>query len=1276
MQVQHNMAAAMAATQQGINASNFQKSAKKLGSGYRINSAADDAAQLSISEKMRTQVRGLKKAVNNAEEGANYIQVADGAMSEIHSMIHRMRELAIQSLNDTNTPEDRAAMAMEMDKLQAEIDRIDTNSYFNTLPVFQEHEPSYYQIEGNRYWASNQQHAIQAPMNSLNIHLPSADYNPDSYTITVPEGIYTTQELIDELDDAFGAMNPANPGFVLEYTQDGRCCLNFEGEDGQPTNIDSVDGGLAYLIYDCHSGLSSTSLLGTTAFEGEWPLQITYGQNDEIEFEIEAVDGSSSTPVSIKIPPGKYSRDEMLDLLNQKLAAYPDVEAKEYGSNCIQITGGFDKNITGLKGNMFKLELNGERVYTSVFYDNIRYGVAIGTPAMVEGKTYYHKDYTEKIHIDQTNNQLKFDYNGKSIVVPIPVGDYIIDDVSNTSKDNLTYVLNEALKKIPGADIDVTARETGPDYLNDTYVSYKYLAMTSQSTGRDLEIKFDNSAGVYGNTYESLFKITNYGFKREPSYYSGSSSMQISGKADLSGQITIPNGANTLSLSINNDPAFTLTIPPGTYNSLGDLIKELNNQLPAGQKGEIEFAASGNRLIIKGLTNNVKDMAFGNKDGAYTQLFVGKTEYVNPVTVEGKGEEHYQQGATAPDIKNMASVTMTKDIPNSSTTIDQSNNNLGFYLNGSYISITLSNGTYSRAGLIDEINKKFAAGGYAVEASLSGNRLTLTTTLTGKSQKLSIEVDTTHHGSGWKAIVGTYPSTSNPSMPSVSYSYLQGKNDFKNITLDATNNTFEFEMADGRKCSVTLAAKAYSVSELAAALQVVVDSQIGAGKIEISHNGDGLRMKALTADGNFKNPANENSGFYNTVFKKEVSGQNEDSPVSQTGTHSYDESFIIGRYDITAGPVEIVSGMNDKFILDINYSSRPSDPTKDYEKPLEVTLPPGSYTGTEIADLLTAGLNAQLAANNLSGFTLTATVGGHNTGVAGAIDDHALQITLTEEVITNPDGSTTIVDAPPGTYILDGVRGSAASSIFYKTSGKPEPSYVTGIQDISGGVIFPPDKNTLTFKSDGVEHSYTFPKEFYNANELIDFLNDKFEHGDDNGQTAPLVASLEGGRLKITHKVIGNHTISEVSGSAKGIVFYRESGRKGQDAFMLQVGALAHQGLELPRLRVGTAALKINSITISRPKYAEKALDRLDTALDLLSSKRSTYGALFNRIEHLNANNRNIAENTQASESKMRDANMATEMVEYLKHKLLTDVSDSVLAQANQLPNRLLNLLL
>lgn len=1280
MQVQHNMSAVTAAAQQGIHASNFQKSAQKLSSGYRINTAADDAAQLSISEKMRAQIRGLNKAVNNAEEGANYIQTADGAMNEIHSMIHRMRELAIQSLNDTNTQQDRDALAMEMDKLQAEIDRIDTNTYFNTLPVFQEHEPSYYQIEGNRVWASNQYHSILAPDSSLDIHLPSGLYNPDTYTITVPDGIYTTQELIDEIDDAFADMRPENPGFVLEYTQDGRCCLNFEGENGQPAKIDSVDGGLAYLLYDCFNGLSSASLLGTTAFEAGWPLQITAGQNDELQFEIEPTDGSPSTPVSIKIPAGEYSRSEMIDLLNRELAAHPDVKATEYGDSCIQITGGYDNSITGLKGNMFKLELGSERVYTSVFYDNIRYGTSAGTSAYIQGGAYYHPTYTEKIKINQDNNELEFDYKGSTITITIPDGEYIIDDVTNTDPHNLTYFLNNKFQNMtPFTDISVTAPSIyDPMNLSGDggYAYYKYLSMTSISTGHDIAIKFDTSDPRHVKTYDSLFKTTNYISDIPPSYQSGVKNMQITGSADLSGSITIPANANTLSLSVSGGTPFTITIPARTYNSLGDLVTELNTQLPADQAGVIQFADSNNRLVIQGLTDTVTDLDFGSTAGAYTQLFTGQSEAVNYEYKTGRGEEHYPQGATAPDIMNMASVTLANGIPQNSTTINSQNNSLGFYLNNSYISVTLADGTYSRSGLIDELNRQFTNKGYKVKASLSGNALTLTTTLTGNSKTLSLEVNT-NYGSAWKSFVGTHPTTAGPDMPSVRPSYLQGANDFTSITLDQTNDNFVFKLKDGTECNVTLAHKTYTASQLASELQTAINTEIGRGKIQVvTSNTSGIRMESVTSDGYFEDPSAQNSSLYNAVFKKHITGTHNGSPVERQGSHGFDEAFIIGRYDITGSPIEIVSGMNDKFIIDLNYTSRPSDPALNYIKPLEVTIPPGTYTGTDIANLLTPALNAQLAANNITDFTLTATVGGHNTGVAGAIDASALQITLTEKVVTKPDGTKETVASAPGTYILEGVRGSAASSIFYKTSGKPEPSYVTGVQDIGSGVVLPPGKNTLTLKTDNTLHSYTFPDGPYTADELVAFLNDKFDTGDDNGLTAPLTASLEDGRLRITHKVIGSHTITEIGGSAKGIIFYRESSREGQDAFMLQVGALGHQGLELPRLRVGTAALKINSIAISRPKYAEKALQRLDTALNLLSERRSTYGALYNRIEHLNANNRNTSENVQASESRMRDANMAAEMVEYLKHKLLTDASDAVLAQANQLPNRLLNLLL
>ena len=670
------------------------------------------------------------------------------------------------------------------------------------------------------------------------------------------------------------------------------------------------------------------------------------------------------------------------------------------------------------------------------------------------------------------------------------------------------------------------------------------------------------------------------------------------------------------------------------------------------------------------MSSSVSSLEFGNTSGAYKQLFTGMTEEAKEMYLTAKGKEHYNQGATAPDVMDMASVTLTDDIPNGSTVIDSSNNYMELTLNGSYIYVTLDPGTYTRAGLIDQLNKKFTENGFQVEASLTGNRLTLTTTLTGTTRDLSLTVDT-RRGSAWKAFVGTEPVMAGPDMPG--FAQLYGNHKFSNITLDNTNNNFEFELTDGTTCSVTLPAQAYTIKELADALQVVIDSQIGAGKIKITNNSGTLKMEAIAINGNFEDPAIQNSGFYKEVFGKTIVGSHKGTPINQEGTHDYDEAFIVGRNDITSSPIEIVNGMNDKFIIDLTYKSRPSDPKKDYTKPLEVTIPPGTYTGSQIANLLTPALNAQLAANNITGFELKAEVGGHNTGVSGSIDAKALQITLLEA--TQPGGGTQTIDSAPGSYILDGVRGSAASSIFYKTSGKPQPSYVTGAQNITGGVILPPGKNTLTLKADGVQYSYTFPKDFYNANELVDFLNDKFEHGDDTGQTVPLVASLEDGRLKFTYKVIGNHTITEIGGSAKGIVFYCENGRKSQDRFMLQVGALGHQGLELPRLRVGTAALKINSITITKPKYAEKALRRLDEAIDMLSAKRSTYGALQNRIEHLNANNRNTSENVQASESRMRDANMAAEMVEYLKHQLLTQVSESVLAQANQLPNRLLNLL-
>ena len=133
MVVQHNLTAMNSNRQLGITTSAQAKSAEKLSSGYRINRAGDDAAGLSISEKMRSQIRGLNKASDNAADGISLIQTAEGALNETHSILQRMNELATQAANDTNTSIDRNAIKAEIDQLTEEINRIQSTTQFNTM---------------------------------------------------------------------------------------------------------------------------------------------------------------------------------------------------------------------------------------------------------------------------------------------------------------------------------------------------------------------------------------------------------------------------------------------------------------------------------------------------------------------------------------------------------------------------------------------------------------------------------------------------------------------------------------------------------------------------------------------------------------------------------------------------------------------------------------------------------------------------------------------------------------------------------------------------------------------------------------------------------------------------------------------------------------------------------------------------------------------------------------------------------------------------------------
>ena len=131
MVVQHNMTAANANRMLGVTTGAQAKATEKLSSGYKINRAADDAAGLTISEKMRSQIRGLTQASSNAQDGISAVQTAEGALNEVEDMLQRMNELAVKAKNDTNMTADREAIKAEINQLGTEIDRVQSATQFN-----------------------------------------------------------------------------------------------------------------------------------------------------------------------------------------------------------------------------------------------------------------------------------------------------------------------------------------------------------------------------------------------------------------------------------------------------------------------------------------------------------------------------------------------------------------------------------------------------------------------------------------------------------------------------------------------------------------------------------------------------------------------------------------------------------------------------------------------------------------------------------------------------------------------------------------------------------------------------------------------------------------------------------------------------------------------------------------------------------------------------------------------------------------------------------------
>ncbi|MDT9720509.1 flagellin [Paenibacillus sp. ClWae2A] len=198
MIINHNIAALNTHRQLSANTANTNKNIEKLSSGLRINRAGDDAAGLAISEKMRGQIRGLDQASRNSQDGISLIQTAEGALNETHSILQRMRELAVQSGNDTNTAGDRKNLQDEMNQLNEEIDRIQSTTQFNTKNL----------LDGSMG------KAVNSAVANVNVNT--------SLTVSAAGGLTTGAKATDLLDKNGNDLGIVNGDIVtVSYVKDG-----------------------------------------------------------------------------------------------------------------------------------------------------------------------------------------------------------------------------------------------------------------------------------------------------------------------------------------------------------------------------------------------------------------------------------------------------------------------------------------------------------------------------------------------------------------------------------------------------------------------------------------------------------------------------------------------------------------------------------------------------------------------------------------------------------------------------------------------------------------------------------------------------------------------------------------------------------------------------------------------------------------------------------------------------------------------------------------------
>ncbi|MFQ9570417.1 MAG: flagellin [Roseburia inulinivorans] len=300
MVVQHNLTAMNANRQLGITTGAQAKSSEKLSSGYRINRAGDDAAGLKISEKMRSQIRGLDKASSNAQDGISLIQTAEGALNEAHSILQRMNELAVQGANDTNQSIDRDAINDELEALTTELDRISQTTQFNKQNLLDgTFSDKKLQVGAN----TDQKIEVSIDnMNATSLGLTNISFS-DVQTGTAPKSMKYQGTCIAYTAGKTKASNQA----ILKKSV-WKAISNMKTSGAYAAQYDATTGSVYYIGKDNASGAdtrfekASSALKATNCWNQKVASTEIMGDNFKNYVQVSATKGTTSTTIQVGRP--------------------------------------------------------------------------------------------------------------------------------------------------------------------------------------------------------------------------------------------------------------------------------------------------------------------------------------------------------------------------------------------------------------------------------------------------------------------------------------------------------------------------------------------------------------------------------------------------------------------------------------------------------------------------------------------------------------------------------------------------------------------------------------------------------------------------------------------------------------------------------------------------------------------------------------------------------------------------------------------------------------